>query len=256
MIKKKLDQDEESSVKQDIIDKLLKDVPVEEETILDFPSLGKFYNTDGKPVTLKPMSWEDEKILVSTGGGPAAVESLLNRCLQGISSAELIPMDKVYVLLKLREISYGAEYEVIITCPAPMCKHKGEVSININELRIVKVPEDFEDPREVTLPKSGLKVKVRFQKASEEQFFSEPGLFYGNLWRLVTQIGGYTDREIIAGTLKQLPLIDLHTLKDAIFVEQYGVDTRFMYGCPKCKTETLMEVPLGSDFFSVNSRKS
>ena len=256
MIKKTLDQDAESSVKQDIIDKLLKNVPVEEETILDFPSLGKFYNTGGKSVTLKPMSWDDEKILVSSGGGTAAVEALLNRCLQGITSAELIPMDKVYVLLKLREISYGAEYEVVITCPELTCKHKGEVSININELRVVKIPEDFKDPREATLPKSGLKVMVRFQKTSEEQFFSEPALFYTNLWRLVTQVGEYTDKEVIAGTIKQLPLVDLHALKDEIFVEQYGVDTRFMYGCPKCKTETLMEVPLGSDFFSVNSQKS
>jgi len=257
MIKKQLDQDAETSKKQEIIDLLLKNSPVEEEVTLDdLPSKEKFYKKGGRPLRLKPMSWEDEKILVSSGGGPGAVENLLNRCLKGLNASELIPMDKVYVLLKLREISYGAAYDVVITCPTPFCKHKAETTIDISELNVTPIPDDLENPRKVVLPESGLKAEVRFQYSSEEEYFSSPESFYSNIWRLVTKVEEYTDREIIAGTIKKLSLKDLHALREEIFLDGYGLDTRFMYGCPKCKTETLMEVPLGSDFFSVNSRKS
>ena len=92
--------------KEDIINDILKDIPTNTTIQVELPSECKTYNIDESDIiTLRPMTFEDEKSIVGSKGEDP-VNLLLDRCLDGIKVMDLLPMDKLYLIMKLREISY------------------------------------------------------------------------------------------------------------------------------------------------------
>lgn len=177
--------------KQEVIDGLLKDLPEQKEIVLEFPSHGKFYKPVdvSKPITLRPLNFEDEKEIVARKDSDP-VDLILSRCLNNMSAASLISIDKAYVLVKLREISYGKIYDALITCPS--CGKKGEVEIDLTDLKVNYLPEDLEDPRKITLPTLGKEVEVRFPRSKDEKYLKTPELAATQIWRFVISIAGHT----------------------------------------------------------------
>ena len=106
------------TAKQRIIDDILKDLPTSVETEVILPSEAKLYTLKdpSSPITLRPMTFEDERALISGSKDVDPVTLLLQRCVTNINIAELLPMDKLYLLMKLREISYGDEYKTTLIC--------------------------------------------------------------------------------------------------------------------------------------------
>ncbi len=241
LLNKKLSAD-----KQAALDAILNKIPISDYVSLDLPSGGRFYDLKEIP-QIRPLGWEDEKALVTRANDDNAISILLNSTLKGITAEQLIPMDRTYVLFKLREITVGSEYEIKITCP--QCNKLGEVRIDTADFAINALPEDVQNPREIELPVSKLKMKVRFQKGTEEIYFRNPGVAIDNIYRLVEEIDGQTDTSIIAAVIKKLPSPDLQFMRRAMSMEEFGLDTKFMYQCGECKKESLLEAPIGSDFF-------
>jgi hypothetical protein len=236
----------------DIIKLLLKDAPATEEFSLEFPSNNVGYaDLNDKAPTLRPMTFDDEKaLLANKDPNIDPVNILLNRCLTNITVAELYQMDKLYVLMKLREISYGDEYQFEITCPS--CQKPSEVMFKLSELPMKEVEEEFGDPIEVTLPVLGHKLTIKLPRVKDEQYFETTERALSNLWRFVMNINEFTQKAVITKVIEKLPLKDAHAVLNAISGTKYGLDTQVNFLCHYCSTRTKMEMPITSDFFTVS----
>jgi hypothetical protein len=236
--------------KQRIIDEILSNAPPSCEIEVAFPSECKGYKliNPEAPITLRPMTFEDEKALASTPKGQDPVNALLSRCLNNLSISELFLMDKLYVLLKLREISYGDEYKTLVVCP--QCKAENEMVIKLSELNVYPVPDDFTDPVDVHLPVIDKMAKVRLPRVKDEKFIESNNVLE-QLWRFIPEIAGHTDKSLIASVVNKLPLKDSKTIINALKTP-YGVDTKVKFSCNQCGGATIIDLPISASFFNVS----
>jgi hypothetical protein len=217
---------------------------------VNLPSKGKFYN-NFQEVSIKPLTYEEEDHILRSGGkGLGVINMLIEKCVAGIDHSDLLSMDKMYLLLKVREASYGEDYEFSIGCPD--CHTEVKTSIKLTEdLRTNEVPDDLEDPRTFTLPRLGVEATVRFPRSREDGFLIDTPTTIKNLYRFVITLNGNSDPVFISKAIKRMHVIDVKKLLKEIHKGEFGLDSRFMFECPSCKSTTLMEMPLDAGFFSV-----
>ena len=236
-----------------VIKELLASAPVQEEVAVDLPSKNKFYSLidSSLPVTVRPMTFEDEKSLVSTKNANLDVLNvLLSRCVQNIDIRSLLIFDKLFLLMKLREVSYGHEYKAAIPCP--QCRRDNKISFNLTELAVNYIEDTTTNPISVTLPVINKKVKVRFPRVADEQYLHNLESVTANLWRFIEEIDGHSKKTIISGVLKKLPLKDMHLLMDTIQGQKFGIDTKVRFACNYCSHHEVTDLPITADFFTVN----
>jgi len=244
----------EQLTKEDLVADILGSVPEEVAIEADLPSRSLFYTLDdpSRPVEIRPMTFEDERGLASMGANKSmkALDYLISRCTSNISPSQLLEMDKMYILIKIREISYGESFNADVKCSH--CQDAQSISIDISKLQVNKIPEDFKDPREIHLPVCDKKALVRFPRSSEMEHISTPEKVTSNLWRFVKSINGCGDKKVISDVLKKLPLRDMHSILSGINQSEYGVQTKFAYLCDACGGKTQMEVPFNETFFTMS----
>ena len=252
MTEKTTTKSSKSMSEEDILELLLKDAPKTDEVELELPSKCLSYKTlNGKTPTLRPMTFDDEKAMIShKNPNVDPLNALLSRCLNNVSISDLYQADKLYILLKLREISYGDDYPVNINCPS--CKKESAMNFKLSALRVNYVDDDFSDPVEVTLPQLGHKVGVRLPRVKDEHYFETTDLALSNLWRFVEYINEFDQKTVISKFLEKIPLRDAHAILAAISGKQFGVETQVQFLCPYCNTTSKMEMPITSDFFTAN----
>ena len=157
---------------QNILQSLQSQSSIFEEITL--PSLGRFYDgtdgpTDGK-LHVRPMTGEEESILatprfVKKG---QAINMIFSRCIQENYRPEnLLSVDRTYLLIYLRGISYGNEYEVEVKDPDS--DRKFSTVIDLNSLPVDFCPADFGPLLTDVLPKSGLEFTYRLSRGKDEQ---------------------------------------------------------------------------------------
>lgn len=239
------------AAKQDIIEELLKNLPPETAVEIELPSENRVYtlpDPDGI-ITLRPMTFEDEKALVSASPNQDPINLIIERCTTNINIGDLLPMDKLYIIMKLREISYGDDYNTLLICPS--CKSENPTTITLSDLNVNPVPDDFTDPIEVILPTLQKNVKVRIPRLRDEKYMKTTQDALSNIWRFVVQIEDYTDKQIIVEVLKKLPIKDMRTILNAMKTD-YGVETKIRFDCNSCNTQSVMELPIDANFFDAN----
>jgi len=201
------------------------------------------------PVTVRPMTFEDEKAIVGAKKNDDPVNLVLQRCITNIKVMDLLPMDKLYLIMKLREISYGDDYNTLLICQE--CKAENPTTIKLSELNVNPVPDDFEDPITFVLPIAKKEIKVRQPRVKDEKLFLDTGQALDQLWRFVTEIEGHTDKSIISAVMDKLPLKDVRTILNSIKSE-YGVDTKVKFACKDCGGVSVVDLPIDSNFFDVS----
>ncbi len=234
--------------KSKILEDLFKDAETQSEITLDFPSKGRFYK-NFTVATLKPVSFEDEKFIISNRS-ESSVNTLLERCLTGINLRNLLVLDKMYVLLKLREISYGPEYQARVTCPA--CMARDEIKIDLRNLNINYVPDTLEDPKKVYLPALKKEALIKIPRVSDEVYLKSAESLYDNVWRFVIAIDSITDPIIIHQAIERMNIRDIRTIISSLSSKDLGIDPRFILHCISCGEDSLIEIPIGDNFFSVS----
>jgi hypothetical protein len=159
-------------------------------------------------------------------------------------------MDKMFLLLKLREISYGDDYQVLLICPK--CQGENEVTIKLSTLSVNYVPDDFDGVETIKLPGIKREAQVRFPRVKDERHLDDIESLESNLWRFVVSIGGSKDAAVIAAVIKKLPLVDLKLILKTMKT-QYGVERKVKLDCRHCKAVSVVDLPLNENFFEVNS---
>ena len=106
---------------QEILDDILENLPIDTEIEVSLPSKGKFYNLPDPtaPVKIKPLTFDDERAVANIKASEKIdpIAFLLGRSVSNLNISELLAMDKVFLLYKIREVSYGNLYPIRVTCP-------------------------------------------------------------------------------------------------------------------------------------------
>ena len=217
-----------------------------------FPSRGLLYPDSKGEVQIRPLTFEDEKIL-ATSKSQSPLNTVLSRCCSDVNVQSLLLMDRVALFLRLREVSFGEAYTTRITCQE--CGESSEVDLAISDFPIVELPEDFTEPREIFLEEIKRKIYVKTPRVKDEKYLENIEATHSNLWRFVERIQIKDDRltedkTLISKAIEKLPRRDMHKLLAAVNLTEYGYQTKFMFKCGHCSVETLMEAPFGPDFFT------
>ena len=239
------------SAKQEIIEDLLKELPTDVAVAVDLPSECRAYELEDPemPVTIRPMTFDDEKSIVSAKKEEDPVNLVLQKCVTNIKVSDLLPMDKLYLIMKLREISYGDDYNTLLLCNH--CGAENPTTVKLSELNVNPVPDDFEDPTTIILPELQKEVVVRLPRVKDERIFMDSAAALDQLWRFVVSIDEHTDKSIIAPVIDRLPLRDVRTILNSIKSE-YGVDTKVKFACKDCGGVSVVDLPIDAGFFDVN----
>lgn len=238
-----------------------------DEVIL--PSLGKFYAngegpTDGK-LHIRPMTGAEEQILatpryVKKG---VAINKIFEQCIaEEIDAERLLTVDRTYLLIYLRGISFTPAYDVDVQCPS--CSARFQTTINLNSLAVEDCPDDFTTGElEGVLPTSGLKFRYRLSTGRDEQLVTEHRdkrvkdfgdaaaddtlLYRASL--LIEEIEGVVGQHAIQTIISRLPINDVAYLRNIINEPPFGVNTKVDMICPSCTSEFEIDMPLESNFF-------
>jgi hypothetical protein len=240
--------------------------------LIQLPSRGKVYKTDDPDVKkgmikLFPMTLKEEEILATTRflKAGSATRMVLENCIASeISARDILIFDSNYLLFKLRQISYGNEYKFSIKCNNPVCEHEFEHTVNISELAFEELPENFNEPIEVLLPKSKFTVisilprlshseELTINSGSRKKTTSDSDRkFLDNL--MVTTVAIY-DKE-----KKEIPQAhweDFYNSLIGMDAAELREKTAFSTGvdklkgvvCPYCNSEYNGTIPVGAEFF-------
>ena len=232
-------------------DSLFKEVQTVSEIELTLPSLNKAYKAH--KLLLRPMTFEDEKnMVVAKKNNQDVINDLLQRCVTNYDAKEILVLDKLYILMKLREISYREEYPIVLGCQS--CNKENNLVFKLSDLKINYVPDDFSELKEIELPKTKVKVKIKLPRVVDEIYFKNETLLAENIWRFIKSVNGSDDITIISKFVKdpRLPLPDLHILMQSIFKSDYGVDTTIKFTCDSCSYVNIDSLPMTSNFFTMN----
>jgi len=240
-----------SSQRDKALEELFGKVKQASMTITDLPSKGRFY-TDFEGITISPLKFLDEQlILTGKDSDKDIVTELLEKTVEGIDVSEILLMDKNYLLMKLREVSYGDDYEFSIVCRN--CNYDSKTNIKLSkQLNMSQVTDDFEDPRTLRLPKLGVDALIRLPRNREEKYFMNVETTYKNLYRFIVSLNGNKDPVFISKAIELMEIADVKLIYKEISNNPYGIDPRFVFKCGKCKHKETLAVPIDSDFFSVS----
>jgi hypothetical protein len=233
-----------------IVKSIVGDVKKEDFIEVDLTSKCYSYKfTDGgNKVKIRPMSFSDERIILSNiNGKDSAISKLMSLCVLNINPNNLFIFDKLFLLLKIREISFGDEYSSSVSCEN--CKKDNQISIKIPNLLINYVEDNFVDPKDITLPVSKKIAKVRSPRVYDEQYLSTFDKTSSNLWRFVTSIDGQTNPVVIGKVIDRIHIKDANTLLKTVTNPPYGVVPSVRMECSECSHVSTLGLPIGPDFF-------
>ena len=253
-----------SAALEDLIQGLRKDLF--EEVLL--PSKGIFYDgkdgpTDGK-LRIRPMTGEEEQILATPRyvRKGQAINMIFQRCLQEhFRTEDFLSIDRTFLLIWLRGISYSPEYDVEVKCPE--CERKFNTTIDLNTLTVNDCPVGFRPPLHDALPMSGYKFNYRLSRGKDEadvqeyrdrnlKMFGDTGADDTLIYRtalLVDDIEGLKDKKELVMLIKKLPIQDVSYLRNVIIDPPFGVDTKCQIVCASCLADFEVDLPLEANFF-------
>lgn len=257
---------------EDLIEQLKETSYLFEE--IKLPSAGMFYDGKDGPsegtLHIRPMTGEEEQVLATPRWvrKGQAINMIFQRCLrEKFRTDNFLSVDRTYLLIWLRGISYGPEYEVEVKCPE--CERKFATSINLSDLQVNYCPKSFVPPLQDTLPKSGFKFTYRLSKGSDETAVQEHRDKHLKMWGdtgaddtliyrtalLLEEIEGLKDKQELIMLIKSLPIQDVSYLRNLITDPPFGVDTKCVIDCAVCLANFDVELPLEANFFFPRTRK-
>ena len=241
---------------------------------LELPSKGKFYNGEDGPsngiISIRAMTGEEEQILATPRfvRKGQAINMIFQKCIkESFRPENLLTIDRTYLLIYLRGISYSPEYEVEIKCPE--CEKKFSTTIDLNSLYVESCPGEYGPNLQDVLPNSKLPFTYRLSTGKDEQDIQEhrdrrlkafgdasadDTLIYRTA-QLLLDIDGITDKQELQVLLKNLPINDVAYIRSLVNEPPFGVDTSIEMVCGSCLQEFDIDLPLEANFFFPRRKK-
>ena len=256
------------------LQKLLEGLHVNYEPI-NLPSRGRFYEDEalkGGTLHVRPMTGAEEEILATPRHikRNEAMDMIFNACIQEhCNTYNLLTVDRTYLLIWLRGISYSTKYEVEVECPRFGCETKFQTTIDLDHMNVDYCPDSFTTAKlSGTLPKSGYQFSYRLATGADDlavneyrerrlRRFGDQAADNTLTFRtalLLNNIETITDNDELQVLLKRLPVEDVAYLRNLASEPPFGVDTNVDCFCPACTNEFSLDLPLEAGFFFPRSK--
>ena len=233
------------------------------------PSKGKMYG-EGAPAEITLRSWstlEEMEILGHAENEYKKLCNIIDACIVDkypISSYDMVLGDYEFLLHKLRTITMGNEYPMLIQCPN--CKRIVSAKTDLDDEEVLEFDADKIGNREITLPVSKKVVKLSFQtprmldmiKQRAEEFKKKKktqGVSYEVLFKAISFVSKIDNETLDEVSLEQaiinLPPRDMLYIVQAgeILNGKVGLDTSVIAKCPECGYEVLTRFQPNTEFF-------
>ena len=233
------------------------------------PSMGLAYNKPFDPhFRMRSMTVMDEmKRLSITNNEYKLMCEIIDDCVVDklpISSYDMCFFDYIYMLHKLRVVTYGSDYSMNFICP--VCGNIDKLSFNLDDLKIKKFSDKIKEQMVIKLPVNGDIIKLRFQtprdldninrraKEMREQFPEMVGdpTFLLTLESVIELVNNEpVNRMTILESIKKLSMKDINYLsqKAIKLQEKVGIDTVINAHCSKCGNDVKTTFRYTSEFF-------
>lgn len=242
-------------------------VPIQETHTL--PSNGLLYKDLGIPaeITLRAMTTLDEKRRLSSTG-MQVIPNLLNSCIiepDNIDTTELKLFDLQFLMYKERIITYGSEYKISIKCPH--CGETAELKVNLDEVPVNVLPDDFVEPFTIgPLPVSKDVVECKILSASDyikiereakrikskfPDYEGDPEFMLTYQYKIVSINGEPAQANRIQKYVEEMHMQDTRYFdsKYAEVIDNIGMDTAMVDECPHCGRDIEYNLPITDEFF-------
>lgn len=212
-------------------------------------------------VEVREMTGEEEEYL---GAKNMPIQKKINRILsrcttsigeyRGESSIEkmmpeLTQGDRMYLLFAIRRVTLGNDMPFITACP--QCEQESNVTIDLSDLTIIKMPDPRVRTYEVTLPKAGKVVRMKVMNGRGEEALNKAAQAGKDIisHAILARIDTFDNRPATLADMKALSLADRNFLRNAWEGREGGVDTEVDVQCPHCDNEYKTNIDLGSQGF-------
>ncbi len=237
------------------------------------PSKGLFYKgeiPDGR-ITIEPFGTREEKLLATGKTGSVIINKIFENCVHGpVDHLELVLGDRLYLLLKLRCISYGDEYRFPWRCSE--CGKRNQAAVDLSKLEIQEVADDASNVFEVKLPVLGHELGVRLLTGLDEEKVQDyvkrmtskatnvDAGALGYIYRLARRVESINDEP--TGIRESMELIDSLKGKDSVHLRDeiddhdVGPIMEIEQTCAHCGWAEDLTVPFDKQFFRPTRRRA
>jgi T4 bacteriophage base plate protein len=258
----------------ELIDGLKPSAQYEEVTL---PSRSRFYEEDSGiapkdgVIHIRTMTGEEEHILATPRflKKGQAINMIFNNCVQeNIQPDKLLTIDRTYLLIYLRGISYGPDYEVEVKCPS--CAARFSTTIDLDAMTLSFCSDEF-GPENLhdALPTTGYKFSYRLSTVRDEQAIADyrdrrikefGDQAADNTWTyraatLIDQIEGLDTHQELQTLISRLPINDVTYIRNILNATPFGVDTKVGIICPMCAEDFEIDLPMEASFFFPKPKK-
>lgn len=233
------------------------------------PSEGKIYGKPFDPqVTLRSMTVSDEMKRLSPSKNPYKnMSEMIEGCLETklpIPVYKLCLGDYIYLLHKLRVVTYGPNYHTRFQCP--ICGKFEDLDIDLDQEKVLKYDDSVEELMTVTLPVTKHEVKLRFQTPEDldwivnrtnelkEQFpdMKTDPVAALTIQTFIDTIDGHPiDKALIYEQIKELPMADANIIsKTGVKLNgKVGIDSIVKVHCDNCNNDVNLTFPYTPEFY-------
>ncbi|MBT8341084.1 MAG: hypothetical protein HKP58_03600 [Desulfatitalea sp.] len=198
----------------------------------------------GIEIELKEMTGAEEELLTNQRliRSGDAINQVLRNCLIRIGEKteptvsdvlELLSGDRLFTLVRLRQISLGDDVELELSCPNSACRMTNYLTVNLEELEVTP----YTDQREFDFKLPGSKKTVRFgyldgHKEKRLAGLREPNITSALLIRILDIDGKPPSKKILA----EMSMRDRGELRKEMARVDAGIDTSVESECDGCGT--------------------
>lgn len=223
-----------------------------QETFI-LPSKGLLYSENFSPnITLRSMTTEEEMRRLSYSDSEyEKMAKIIDDCIiedLPISSYDMCIGDYQFLLHKLRIVSHGKDYNMVIQCPN--CGEIVKATVDLDEEEVFEFDPDVGLDTNITLPISKKEIKLRLQtprmidavkeKAQDMRKKTKFNIKYEYLFTimsLIDKVDSKTVNEIaLEKFVRELPIQDANYIlaKGDELNGKVGLDTSVIAKCSNC----------------------
>jgi hypothetical protein len=222
-----------------------------------------------REVELAMMTGADEYFLAGLDAQACAatlITELLACCVRRVGSITAITPallralligDRDYLLVKLRELTFGGQVDCVLTCPQPACGEKIDISFNLGDLGYESKPLDscyftVRLPRDEGEEAQQDESVIEFRLPTGEDQEALAGLFRQNPEAAADELFARCVRPgaAHAATAVALPAEARRTVEQAIQQLALDVEIEIATVCPECGATVKTPLDFATHFLS------
>jgi len=232
------------------------------------PSHGKLYAEEFNPrITLRSMTTEEEmKRLSPSDNEFENLAEIIDACIKEelpVKAYDMCIGDFQFLLHKLRVVTYGSDYKMMLQCPN--CGEVVKSSVNLDDEEVHEFNEDEGLDLEITLPVTKHVIKLSLQtprmldvinsKAKEQRKKTKLNIKYEVMYTAMSLINTIDGQK--ANEMKKEKFVRELPLKDTNYILQkgdeingkVGLDASVIAKCPNCTYEVVTNFRIQPEFF-------